>query len=100
MKFATSLLLMAGVLSAHAQVIVLSYANSSEEHFEEAKHLKEFMQTKYSIPGEFIELEASLVPCQRKRSPVAWHLCLNSSGDLEQVSADEVFIRETLRVFL
>ena len=84
-------------LSAQARVIVMSYASGQEL---EAQRLVDVMQNEHHIPGDFIELVASLEPCRQTRSQVSWHLCINANGDLHEVAVDTRFIQETLRVFL
>jgi hypothetical protein len=84
-------------LSAQARVILMSYASGQEE---EAQRLVNVMQNEHHIPGDFIELVASLEPCRQTRSQVSWHLCINANGDLHEVAVDTRFIQETLRVFL
>lgn len=99
MKLLISLLLLLPV-STHARVIVVSYAAGIELSGSEAQNIQRVMTETYHIPSEFIQLEASLAPCSLKRESMSWHLCIDTSGDLYQVSVDPSFIEETLRVFL
>jgi hypothetical protein len=99
MKLLISLLLLLPV-STHARVIVISYAAGIELSGSGAQNIQQVMIETYHIPREFIQLEASLAPCSTKRESMSWHLCIDTSGDLYQVSVDPSFIQETLRVFL
>ncbi len=93
MKLLISVLLAS---TAHAEIrpVVITHA-----HMGEAQEVRRLLLEKYHLPADFVALEESVAPCERRRENIGWHLCVDADGDLGEVHADAAFIQQTLRVF-
>lgn len=97
MKFLISLATIVLPLSSQAWVIQLTYPPTQEE---EARHVYEQMIGEHHIPAGLVAMRVSSTPCAALRERTKWHLCIDASGNLQEVSADDLFLTETLRIFL
>lgn len=82
-----ALLLLAPILLTH-------------DHEDEARRVWERLINHHHVPAEFIQLRRMAGPCRRVREDVSWQLCVDAGGDLQEVHADTMFIKETLGIFL
>lgn len=99
MKFLINFLMMSTLstpLYAQSKIILISH----QQKLAHAHHIKSVLTTEYAIPEDFIQLEESEVACEKRMKNVKWHLCINETGDLDEVSSDQQFMHETLKVFL
>jgi hypothetical protein len=87
-------LLWAGAACAEMRPVVITHA-----HLAEAQEVRRMLLEDYHLPADFISLEESAKPCERRREQIGLHLCVSADGDLEEVHADAAFIQQTLRVF-
>jgi hypothetical protein len=96
MKLLISLLMIIS-LNVHADIIRITFQEGGHSY---AEHIKETLGATYNIPVEFIQLVQVDESCRAWRRPASWHLCINKNGDLQEVSVDSAFVKETLKVFL
>jgi len=96
MKLLISLLLLYPTMTWSVQrpIMIRHY------HPEEAGKIVEILTRDYHIPEDFIAMEVTPNPCDRRKENVSWHLCVDASGDLFEVHADMAFIKQTIRIFL
>jgi len=98
MKFIISLCyLISSPLYAQQDLIRISF-HESERLL--AEKVQSQLEQEYFIPKEFVRMVEDQKPCERRREKIQWHLCINTNGNLNEVSADRTFKNETLKVFL
>lgn len=98
MKFIISLCLF-NALSAFAQsdIIRISFGEANRKL---AQKVQKQMEEEFFIPQEFVRMVEMDGPCEKRRESIQWHLCINTNGDLKEVSVDRTFKNQTLKVFL
>ena len=98
MKFIISLCLLNSLsVFAQSDIIRISFEASNREL---ALKVQEQMEREFFIPREFVRMVESSEPCEKRRESSQWHLCINTDGNLNEVSVDRTFKNETLKVFL
>ncbi len=98
MKFIISLFTLAALSSnAKADIIRISFESGNREI---AQRVQEQMEKDFFIPKEFVRMVETSGACKKSRENIQWHLCINTNGNLNEVSVDRTFKNETLKVFL
>ncbi len=72
----------------------------THDHTEHGNHVLQVLLERYQLPRDFIEVRQVPGPCGIPSGTASWHLCVDAHGDLHEVSVDDAFLKETLRIFL
>lgn len=83
--------------------VTMAHGSPIQIHFEKGQKMeaiiyKELMVRDYSIPEEIISVNL-VVSCEGRKKQAELEICIKNNGDLELVSVDKNFIRESLSVF-
>lgn len=93
MKLGISLFIL--VTTVHARPIQIHFERGQKM---EAIIYKELMVQDYSIPEEIISVNL-VESCEGRKKQAELEICIKNNGDLQVVSVDKNFIRESLSVF-
>ncbi len=91
------IIILLSMASAHASPITVYYETPEGQEY--ANHVRKYLEKEHHIPGMLITMKMTLKNCEELKSFEKLSVCSKNNGDLKVVSADKIFINETLTVF-